>query len=47
MIFVLPNFLHNQIVACAVKISAEGEFTVLRTDKLEISDTMNQNVQVK
>lgn len=37
MIFVLPNFLQNQIVACAIKISAEGDLRVLRTDKLEIS----------
>lgn len=37
MIFVLPNFLQNQIVPCAIKISAEGDLTVLRTDKLEIS----------
>lgn len=40
MIFVLPNFLQNPILVCAVKISAEGDLTVLRTDKLEISDTI-------
>lgn len=40
MIFVLPNFLQNQIVAYAIKISAKGDLTVLRTGKLEISGTV-------
>lgn len=40
MIFVLPNFLQNQIVACAIKISAKGDLTILRTGKLEISGTV-------